>query len=48
MPSDIAIIVAGICLAFLAFAAALAWADYRTRGMKALRPEQAEQVNTRT
>ena len=30
MPTDVAIIVAGITLVFVAFAAALAWADYYT------------------
>jgi hypothetical protein len=33
MPADIAMTVAAIVLAFLVFAGALAWGDYRTRGM---------------
>jgi hypothetical protein len=32
MPTDVAIIVAGITLAFVLFAVALAWADIYTRG----------------
>lgn len=32
MPTDVAIIVTGVALAFLIFAATLAWADYYTRG----------------
>lgn len=33
MPTETAIIVAGIALAFIAFAAALAWADFYTRNV---------------
>lgn len=32
MPTDIAIIVAGITLFFVIFAGALAWADFYSRG----------------
>ena len=32
MPTDVAIIVAGITLVFVAFAVALAWADFYTSG----------------
>jgi hypothetical protein len=32
MPTDVAVIVAGITLVFVFFAAALAWADFYTRG----------------
>jgi hypothetical protein len=32
MPTDVAIIVAGITLAFAVFAVALAWADIYSRG----------------
>lgn len=32
MPTDVAIIVTGVVLAFLIFAATLAWADHYTRG----------------
>lgn len=32
MPSDVAIVVAGIVLAFVIFAATLAWGDFQTRG----------------
>jgi hypothetical protein len=31
MPTDVAIVVAGIILAFVVFAVTLAWADRRTR-----------------
>jgi hypothetical protein len=34
MPTDIAIIVGLIVVAFVIFAAALAWADHRTRDVK--------------
>ncbi len=33
MPTEIAIVVAAIVFAFLCFAAALYWAESRTRGM---------------
>jgi hypothetical protein len=33
MPTDVAIIVAGIVLIFVLFAAALAWGDYYTRNV---------------
>ena len=35
MPTETAIVVAGIVLVFAVFAAALAWADRRTRGLGA-------------
>lgn len=38
MPADVAIVVTGIVLAFLIFAAALAWGDYYTRGIRGPQP----------
>lgn len=35
MPTDVAIIVAGIVLAFAAFAATLAWGSFYTRNFRA-------------
>lgn len=35
MPTDIAIVIAGVVVVFAIFALALAWADFRTRGFKA-------------
>ena len=35
MPTETAIVVAGIVLMFAVFAIALAWADYRTRNFRA-------------
>jgi len=34
MPTDVAIVVAAIVVAFGVFAVALAWADYHTRGAR--------------
>jgi len=34
MPTDVAIIVTGVVLAFLIFAATLAWADHYTGGAR--------------
>jgi hypothetical protein len=34
MPTDVAIIVAGITFAFIAFAGALYWAEMQTRDLK--------------
>lgn len=34
MPTDVAIVVAGIVLVFVVFAASLAWADHYTSGAK--------------
>jgi hypothetical protein len=34
MPTDVAIIVTGVAVAFLAFAGTLAWADYYARGAR--------------
>ncbi len=34
MPTDVAIIVTGVGLAFLIFAATLAWADHYSRGAR--------------
>lgn len=34
MPTETAIVVAGIVLVFAVFAVALAWADYQTRGIR--------------
>jgi hypothetical protein len=34
MPTETAIVVAGVVLAFIVFAASLAWADYTTRGIR--------------
>lgn len=34
MPTDVAVIVAGIVLAFVVFAASLAWADYYTSSVR--------------
>jgi len=34
MPTDVAIIVTGVVLAFLVFAATLAWADHYRRGAR--------------
>lgn len=33
MPTETALVVAGITLAFAVFAVALAWADYQTRNL---------------
>jgi len=35
MPTETAIVIAGIVLFFTVFAATLAWADYYTRGYRA-------------
>jgi hypothetical protein len=35
MPTETAIVVAGVAAIFLAFAVVLAWADFRTRGYRA-------------
>lgn len=40
MPTDVAIVVVAIVVAFGVFAAALAWADYYTRGVR--RPQAGE------
>jgi len=34
MPTETAIVIAGIVLMFIVFAAALAWADYYTRNVR--------------
>jgi hypothetical protein len=34
MPTDIAIVVTGIVVVFAVFAAVMAWASYRTRGVR--------------
>jgi hypothetical protein len=34
MPTNVVIIVTGVTLAFLIFAATLAWADHYSRGMR--------------
>ncbi len=38
MPADTAIIVAGVVLAFVVFAIALAWGDFYTRGARTPQP----------
>jgi hypothetical protein len=38
MPTEIAVIVAGIVFAFLVFAAALAWGDLYSRGTRTEQP----------
>jgi hypothetical protein len=35
MPTETAIVIAGVVLVFVAFAAALAWADFYTRNTRA-------------
>lgn len=40
MPTDVAIVITAIVVAFAVFAAALAWGDYYTRGIR--RPKAGE------